>query len=77
MATQQENCDFDATRRHARRLSEIELVWTIKDCQDAARIHDQMDAANIPNNSGRYWDQYHTYTDELERRRARPTRRTA
>lgn len=77
MATQQEHCDFESTRRHARRLSEIELAWTIRDCQEAARIHDEMDAAGIPNNSGRYWDQCNTYADELERRRTRPARRTA
>ena len=69
-ATQLETCNFAQTEKHAKRLTDDALRWTIRDCKEAAQIHDDMDCQGIPNNSGKYWDQYHTYCRELNRRQA-------
>lgn len=68
MATQQQTCDFAFHGAKAAAMTHAALVYTIKDCLEAALIHDEMDRANIPNNSGRYWDEYFTYSKELHRR---------
>lgn len=68
MATQLESCNFAATEVHARRLTDAALAWTIADCLAAAKIHDEMDRQGIPNNFGKYWDQYLTYCQETARR---------
>lgn len=69
MAIQQQKCDFSLHERKARGMDIEALKYTIADCVSAARIHDEMDRQGIPNNSGRYWDEYHVYSAELNRRR--------
>ena len=68
MARQIENCNFEMEETKARRMTESELRWSMKDAKAAAEIHDEMDRQGTPNNSGKYWDQYHTYGKELTKR---------
>ena len=77
MAFQLETCNFAATEKHAKTLDDAGLKWTIDDCKETARIHDDMDRQGIPNNSGKYWDQYFTYCQEAADRRMPNKKRTA
>jgi hypothetical protein len=68
MAHQLETCDFAKTAARARKMDEAALAYTIGDCYEAALAADSLDAMGMPNNSGKYWDEYHTYTAERARR---------
>lgn len=68
MARQLEVCNFAATIAKAKTMDVAALQWTIRDCVQAARAADAMDREGFPNNSGKYWDEYFTYSEELSRR---------
>lgn len=68
MARQLETCDFAKTTAKARSMDDAALAYTIRDCLEAARAADSLDAMGLPNNSGKYWDEYHTFCQERARR---------
>lgn len=63
-----EACDFKLTQAKAKRMSIDELRYSIKDTLEAAHAADEFDRLGMPNNSGRYWDEYYTFSDELTKR---------
>lgn len=63
-----QNCDFAATKAHARRLCLDGLRYQIKDCREAMHCAEEIGNAGQPNNYGRYRDEMLTYQEELNRR---------
>jgi len=67
--------DFARCKAHAETLSTEELVWSARDAKACAEIWDNEECTHLSNNmvctnSGKYWDEYYTYVDEIRRRRS-------
>jgi hypothetical protein len=70
MNLQIDQIDFDATEALASSMATDELTYAIKDVLVAMKHADEMDRAGLRNNFGKYQDQYHVFTTELNRRNA-------
>jgi len=60
-AIQIETCDFAKTRKAAEAMTDAALAYSIADALESAKIADEFDKIGQPNNSGKYWDEYHTF----------------
>ncbi|CAB4138283.1 hypothetical protein UFOVP329_45 [uncultured Caudovirales phage] len=67
-ARQLETCDFAKTAAKARTMSDEALAYTINDCREAARAAESLDRIGMPNNAGKYWDEFYTFGAEQARR---------
>ena len=73
-AQNKEVYDFTAGEARAKSMRTDELQYAIKDLQETIKIQEQSakQGGNVPK-LGYYWDEYHTYSGELKRRRCRKT----
>lgn len=71
---QLQSCNFEETEARARKMDDAALEYTIQDCYEAAKCADSIDAMGLPNNSGKYWDEYHTFVRERARRQSKKPR---
>lgn len=68
MVHQLERCNFAKTEKKAKLLPLVHLDYVIKDCREAAEAAETFDRLGLPNNSGKYWDEYHVFSQERNRR---------
>ena len=65
--------DFARCKAHAESLTEDELFFAAKDARACAQIWDNENATHLNPQmvctlSGKYWDEFYTYSDELRAR---------
>jgi hypothetical protein len=68
MALPGETCNFEATTKKAKTMTDAALAYTVKDCREAALAEEELLRAGYAANPGKYWDEFYTYGREQARR---------
>lgn len=68
MALMNETCDFARTAEKARKMTDEQLAYVVKDCREAAESAEALVRAGYSSNPGKYWDEFYTYGAEQARR---------
>ena len=67
--TEMGSLDFAACEAHAKTLTDEQLIFAGNDARQTAKIWDREEGAHAQRLSGKYWDEFFTYADEMSRRR--------